>query len=70
MMLRRFGRVMDRVDRVPVGYMGMVAGFFVITIFVVLRGFTVVFRCLVVVLRSAVMVLYAFVFHSGYPFVR
>jgi hypothetical protein len=65
MMFRRFGRVVDRIDRVPVRYMGMMAGFFVIPIFVVFCGFTVMFRCLVVVLCSAVMMLYAFVFHFG-----
>ena len=65
MMLRRFSRVVDRIDRVPVRYMGMMAGFFVIAIFMVFRGFTVMFRCVVVMLCSAVMMLYAFVFHFG-----
>jgi hypothetical protein len=65
MMLRRFSCVVGRIHGVPMRYVSVMAGFLVVPTFVVLRGFTMVFGCVLMVLRRLVVVLYGFVFHFG-----
>jgi hypothetical protein len=66
MMFSGFSRVMASVLSVPMCYMGVMAGFLVVSTFVVLGGFTMVLRCVLMVLRSREVVLCAFMFHCGY----
>jgi hypothetical protein len=56
-MLSGFFGMMNGVQCMPVGDMGMVAGFFVIARLMVLGGFAVMFRRLFMVFRSLVMML-------------
>ena len=61
MKLGRFTRVVGRVKSMPMRNLGMVASLLVIPRFVMLRGFTMVFRGLLVLLGCFVVVLGAFV---------
>jgi hypothetical protein len=66
MMLGRFSRVVGSVLSVPMRYVGVVTGLLVISTLVVLGSFTMVFRCMLVMFSRLVVVICAFVFHSGY----
>ena len=59
MMLSGLCRVMGSVLSVSMRYVGMMAGFLVISTFVVLGSFTMVFRCVLVVFRRRKVVLCA-----------
>jgi hypothetical protein len=60
MMLGGFSRVMRRVLGMPMGNMGMMASLLVIPGFVVLAGFTMMFRGVLVMLGRFLVVLDAF----------
>jgi len=66
MMLGGLCRVMGSVLSVSMRYVGIMAGFLVISTFVVLGSFTVVFRCVLVVFRRREVVLCAFMCHFSY----
>ncbi|HEX3744437.1 MAG TPA: hypothetical protein VHW09_10925 [Bryobacteraceae bacterium] len=61
-----FTRVVRRVQTVPVRYMGVMRGLFVVTFFVMFGSFVVVGGRMLVMFSSLLMVFCSFVAH-GYP---
>ena len=66
MVLGGLSRVVAGVLSVPMRYVGMMAGFLVISTFVLFGSFTMVFRCVLVVFRRREVVLCAFMCHFPY----